>query len=115
MEQQFIDALYSQNWYAIVGLAVFGVIYACKKSPFAAAWWYAIPDRMRWLVPIAAGAGGGFTDAFLAGLSWERAVLSAITGALFIGGFAMGVQSAVKESGKPALDTKPGQGDQNGS
>lgn len=96
MEEQFVEALNAKNWYAIAALVVFGVIFFVKKSPWAPKVWDVIPDQLKWLGPILLGAATGFVDAFQAGLPWQQALIKMVAGAVFIGGVAMGVHSAIK-------------------
>jgi len=99
MEQQFIDALYARDWYVVVALALFAMIFLAKQVPvLRERVWEQIPDAWRWLVPVLTGAATGFVDAFQEGLPWEQAIIRALAGAVFIGVTAMGLQSATKES-----------------
>jgi len=103
MEQQFVDALYAHDWYVVVALVLFGILWVAKKSPYAANAWNAIPDYLKWLVPVVSGAAVGFVDGFQSGLPWEQSLIRAVAGAFFIGASAMGVHSAFK--GSQAKDT----------
>lgn len=107
MEQQFIEALYGKDWYVVAALVVFGVILFVKKSPLAPMLWDRIPGSLKWLGPFLLGAATGFVDGFQQGVGWEQALLRALAGAVFIGGPAMGLHSALKGARKKPTSSLP--------
>lgn len=99
MEQQFIEALYARDWYVVVALTLYAIIFVGKKNTYLREQvWHRIPEAWRWVVPVLVGAATGFVDAFQLSLPWEQALIRALAGAFFIGASAMGLQSAIKES-----------------
>lgn len=94
--EALVQALHSRAWYALAGVALFFLLDGWKR--IAPIWSPRIPDGWRWLPPVLIGAATGFVDAYRSGLVWYLGLAMAVYGALSVGGTAMGVQGALKES-----------------
>lgn len=92
-------AIENRNWYALVALAIWGLIFAWKK--LAPDLYYKIPEGWRWLPPIVLAGLTGFIDGYTSGLPWQQSSLRAVWALLTMGIGAMGVHGALAEAPGP--------------
>src|SRR5262245_61267813 len=90
------------NWYLAAGALLTFVVQAMRKVPWLRKWTIDhVPNGLRFLVPLVAGAVIAFSGAWLQGLALSAALMHALAGALAIGGGSMGLHAALKESPIP--------------
>lgn len=91
------------EWFLVAAAALAAAIQTIRKSdPLRAALWAWIPQGWRWLAPSLLGALIAATEAVASGEpDWRRVLLAAALGAPGIGGLAMGMAAALKESPVP--------------
>lgn len=93
------DAIRERNWPLVTGLIVLVIVAAWKRTDFSDA----VPERLRWLVPLVVGMLTGGAEAAISGADWTTIVERGITVGLVGSGFWGWIQSAKG-------DSKPGSG-----